>query len=157
MKEGLEKEIGSITEYKSSKFTLLNKFKFTIWFALSAGIVSWFNSLGLRYDDKNLTLYITSPPFWILKNYSYILKGKWDINSFDILRIINFVFWLFFGLFIDWWLRSSLLKKISSINPILFLFTILFVGIPFLLSILGITVVIYVLIHQILHMPRMIF
>ncbi|MDR3600948.1 MAG: hypothetical protein P4L49_10800 [Desulfosporosinus sp.] len=157
MREELKKEDCLIAEHKSSKLIFVNKFKFTIWFTVFAGIVSWFNSLGLTYDDKNLTLYITSPPFWILENYSYILREQWGSNFFTFLRIITIIFWLFFGLFIDWCLRVSLLKKISSINPILILFPILFIGIPFLMSILGINAVVYVLIHELLHMPRMLF
>lgn len=129
----LEKNYSLITEYKSSKLIFVNKFG--IWFTVFAGIVSLFNALG--YDDKGLLLYLTSPPFWILDQH----------NSLSFFQIVNVISWLLFGVFIDWRLRKSaevsFLKKVGSVNPILLLFII----ISFLISLLGASDVVYVLIH----------
>ena len=81
---------------------------FSIWFTIFAFVVSLNNSLGTRFDDKNLLLYFTSPPLWILEDYSYLLRELFGESlMFTILRGVNILFWFTVGFLIDWRVSKS--------------------------------------------------
>ncbi len=74
-------------------------YKFSFWFVIFAVFVNCFNSLG--YDDKNLLLFFTSPPFWILENVSHKIRSILYGDTLFFIYIVNALFWFLLGFYLD--------------------------------------------------------
>ena len=83
--------------------SLLKKFSF--WFTLFSLFVVLFNLLG--YDDKNILLFLTSPPFWVTETHWFVVNF---IHPSEIplpfLYIITVLFWFLFGAFLDFLIKK---------------------------------------------------
>lgn len=66
--------------------------KLSLWFTIIAVVVVLYNMSGK--DDKNLLLFFTSPPFWVIEYYPFRV-------SFSLLYVLNITFWFLFGLVLD--------------------------------------------------------
>lgn len=73
--------------------------RFSFWLSMIAVGICLFNLLG--YDDKNLLLFFTSPPFWILENMSF----RFPIG---VIYVISITFWFLFGFGIDRFIQKLL-------------------------------------------------
>lgn len=74
-------------------------FSFTFLLTLSSTLIVCFNING--YDDKNLILFITSPPFWIIEQYGVV--------PIKVIYIVTIVIWLLIGILLD----LTITKRIS--------------------------------------------
>jgi hypothetical protein len=76
--------------------------RFSFWFVLFALMVCLYNVMG--FDDKNLLLFFTTPPFWLLEDFTPQLKLFFvNENIFRVfLYLVNIAFWFLFGLLLDW-------------------------------------------------------
>jgi len=89
-----------------------------------------FNLSG--YDDYNLLLFLTSPPLWILEQYTTFL-GRYmsEETIIVVMRVVALIFWGYFGLLIDitfFPTRRAKLKQYFKILTIaILLLTILFI------------------------------
>jgi hypothetical protein len=79
------------------KKLLLILFSFTFVLTISSALIVRFNIIGL--DDKNLILFFTSPPFWVLEQYGV---------QIEVIYISTIVFWFIAGILLD----LTLTKKI---------------------------------------------
>lgn len=74
--------------------------KFSLWMTLFAVLVVLYNITG--NDDKNILLFITSPPNWITEFYRIRFP-------FLYYYLMNIIFWFLFGFVIDFGIAK--LKK----------------------------------------------
>ncbi|WP_214742757.1 MULTISPECIES: hypothetical protein [unclassified Exiguobacterium] len=78
----------------------------TLWFTLLAVTICIMNVS--RFDDKNILLFLTSPPFWLLETpwfSSHVIHPtvlpKWTLYALTI------AFWFIFGMLLDYLVRSQ--------------------------------------------------
>lgn len=76
-----------------SKKSIVNLLGFKLLFTLLSTLIVVINYSG--NDDKNILLFITSPPFWLIENY---------FRFFTITHIYIFtiLFWVIFGILLDY-------------------------------------------------------
>ncbi|PAF30993.1 hypothetical protein CHI14_14705 [Paenibacillus sp. 7516] len=75
--------------------------RLSFWLTIIAIVVVLYSIMGK--DDKNLLLFFTSPPFWIIESYGFKV-------SFTLLYLLYIIFWFVFGLVLDFGI--SKLKRI---------------------------------------------
>ncbi len=107
-----------------SVYNVLKRLSF--WCTVFAFGIFLFNYLG--YDDKSILLYITSPPFWILGNYSSFLGRFLPDGSLLIIYVFNFLFWFLLGMLLDGIInrniRHTLIRNLPKITTIIVLITV---------------------------------
>ncbi len=83
---------------------------FRLWFTLFALFVCIFNFLG--YDDKNLLLFITSPPLMTLEDYSPLIRTyiPWEMVNLLFWYVLSIMFWFLFGWVVDWLIEKRFRK-----------------------------------------------
>ena len=72
---------------------------FTFLLTLLSILIVRFNINGR--DDKNILLYFTSPPFWVLEDYSVTL---------NVIYISTIIFWFVIGIFLDFTVTKRIHK-----------------------------------------------
>ncbi len=86
--------------------------RFTFWFTVISFGICLINLLG--YDDKNLLLFFTSPPFWIIETHWFVVNFTHPSNiPINVIYIITILFWILLGLVID-----KSIKQLSSIRNV---------------------------------------
>jgi len=79
--------------------------KFHFWFPLFYTFIGILNLLG--YDDKNLLLFFTSPPFWITEEHWFVVTFTHPANiPLIVVFIGTLIFWYFFGRLIDFVIKK---------------------------------------------------
>lgn len=79
--------------------------KFSFWFTLFSLFVVLFNLLG--YDDKNILLFLTSPPFWVTETHWFVVNFIHPSEiPLSFLYFISVLFWFLFGLSLDFLIKK---------------------------------------------------
>jgi hypothetical protein len=87
--------------------------KFIFWFTVASLLICILNLSG--YDDKNLILFFTSPPFWITETHWFVVNFTHPANiPLDLIYIITILFWLLLGFIIDAIIKN--LSKNGNVN-----------------------------------------
>jgi hypothetical protein len=64
----------------------------------------------MGYDDKNLLLFFTSPPFWILETHWFVVNFMHPADvALGIIYVFTILFWFLLGFILD-----KILKKLSN-------------------------------------------
>ena len=80
----------------------MNRYKsFRFWFTFFSIVVCAFNFFDL--DDKNILLFVTSPPVWLIENSHFFNQvGNIPIMVIDIFTYtITIFFWFMLGFLLD--------------------------------------------------------
>src|SRR5690554_616443 len=84
---------------------------FSFWLTIFAFGICFVNMTG--YDDKNLLLFLTSPPLLFLDDYSSFLKRFFsELTLIWIFYLLHVWFWCCIGLVTDSIVHRSLRKKL---------------------------------------------
>lgn len=88
--------------------------RLAFWMPLAYLLVGLLNLSG--EDDKNILLFITSPPFW-LAEFSW--AGQRFMQSAasktGVIIVVTLVFWCLVGMLIDWVIRRTKNKMGSGV------------------------------------------
>jgi len=75
--------------------------KWKFWLPAIYCLVGLFNLFG--FDDKNLLLFFTSPPFWITEQHWFVVTFTHPSNiPLIVVFLISLIVWFLIGKLIDW-------------------------------------------------------
>lgn len=82
--------------------------RISFWFTIFSVCICLYIFLG--YDDMNLSIYLVSPPFWLLNSWLSTNYPYPSVVSLVIIYTTTILFWLLLGIMID-----KVMRKIKNI------------------------------------------
>ncbi|OLS33430.1 hypothetical protein BTR25_25935 [Bacillus sp. MRMR6] len=74
--------------------------RFSFWLPILSIFICFFNLLG--FDDKNLLLFITSPPFWLTETHWFVVNFMHPSEiPLGIIYVLAILFWFLIGMILD--------------------------------------------------------
>ncbi|MBX9974087.1 hypothetical protein [Cytobacillus firmus] len=78
---------------------------FSFWLLILSISICLFNLLG--FDDKNLLMFLTSPPFWLIETHWFVVNFTHPSDiPMSVIYVLTVLFWFLLGLILDKALRK---------------------------------------------------
>lgn len=73
---------------------------FSFWILILPFSICLFNLLG--FDDKNLLIFLTSPPFWLIETNWFVVNFTHPSEiPMSVIYVLTVLFWFSLGLLLD--------------------------------------------------------